>query len=47
MLNNIQNQANQIFELKDVIRTILKYDPDKHKIQDELLLLGSEEVGAK
>lgn len=47
MLNNIQNQANQISELKDVIRTMLRYDPDKHKIQDELLLLGSEEISAK
>ena len=47
MLNNIQNQANQINELKGVIRTMLRYDPDKHKIQDELLLLGSEEAGAK
>lgn len=47
MLNNIQNQANQISELKGIIRTMLRYDPDKHKIQDELLLLGSEEHDAK
>lgn len=39
MMNNIRNQENQISDLRDIIKNLLRYDPDKHKIQDELLLM--------
>ena len=42
MLNNIRNQEHQINELNGIIKNLLRHDPDKHKIQDELFLVNEE-----
>ena len=39
MLNNLQEQERQIGDLRSVIANLLKYEPEKHKIQEELLLM--------
>lgn len=38
MLNSVENQEIKINELKDVISSLLQYEPEKHKIQEEILL---------
>lgn len=39
MINNIQDQQRKIDELNGVIKNLLAYEPEKHEIQEEMLLM--------
>jgi hypothetical protein len=38
MINRIQEQGKKIKELNKVISNLMEYEPDKHEIQEKILL---------